>query len=107
MELSRNVQGITEHLEIIDDPRTGQNSRHRLIDIIAITICAVIAGNDTWEEVADYAEDQIDWLRQFLPLPHRVPSHDTIRRVFIRLNSDQLEQAFRDWIAQIRPQGER
>jgi len=101
--LKKNICGITEHLEIINDPRIGSNRRHQIIDIIALTICAVIAGNDTWEEVEEYGIDHEKWLKRFLNLPGGVPSHDTIRRLFIRLDPSQLEQAFREWIASIRP----
>ena len=107
MERKGRIRGITEHLEIVDDPRTGQNSRHRLIDIIVLAVLGVTAGSDTWEEIAEYAEDHQEWLRKFLELPSGIPSHDTIRRVFIRLDPQQLEQAFRNWADGLRDTYER
>ena len=107
METKGRIQSFVEHLRIVADPRTGRNSRHRLIDIIVLAVLGVTAGNDTWEEIEDYAEDHQDWLRKFIELPSGIPSHDTIRRVFIRLDSLQLEQAFRNWMDGLRDSQER
>lgn len=35
---------LLEHFENIDDPRTKYLIEHKMLDIIAITICAVICG---------------------------------------------------------------
>nr|MBP6459913.1 transposase family protein [Crocinitomicaceae bacterium] len=39
-----------------------RNKRHELIDIVAISICAVICGADSWEEIEAYAKIKKDWL---------------------------------------------
>jgi hypothetical protein len=39
-----------------------------------------------------------EWLEQFLPLANGIPSHDTFARVFARLNPEQLQQCFEQWI---------
>jgi hypothetical protein len=52
-----------------------------LIYILAISICAVICGADSWEEIVAYAKIKKDWLTKFLSLPNGIPAHDTINRV--------------------------
>jgi hypothetical protein len=42
---------IFEHFNNINDPRIERRKLHKLIDIITITICAVICGADTWEDI--------------------------------------------------------
>lgn len=42
-----------------------------------------------------------EWLKQFLKLPNGIPSHDTFARVFARLNPQQFQQCFLDWIKSI------
>ncbi len=82
----------------IQDPRVDNaNKKHLLIDIIAITVCAVICGCGTWEEIADYGEEKETWLKSFLKLPNGIPSHDTFRRVFMILSPKEFNRCFLEW----------
>src|SRR4051812_19034760 len=72
----------------LKDPRREHARRHNLWDIIAMTICGVISGADSWVDVEDYATCKRDFLESFLELPNGVPSHDTIGRVFARIDPD-------------------
>jgi predicted transposase YbfD/YdcC len=89
---------IFDHFGGLEDPRRAQGTRHRLLDIIIIAICAVICGADGWEDVQVFGEAKEHWLRSFLKLPHGIPSHDTFGRVFARLNPEEFEACFRSWI---------
>ena len=46
---------------------------HRLIDILVIAVCAVIACAESWEDIALYGRSKLAWLRQFLALPNGIP----------------------------------
>lgn len=82
----------------VEDPRMNRRKLHELLDIIGVTICAVIAGSDTWTEVEDYGKEKEQWLRSFLKLKNGIPSHDTFGRVFALLDSNELEKAFVQWV---------
>jgi len=82
----------------IEDPRLDRQKRHKLIDIIAIAICATIAGADGWVAIALYAKSKQAWLRTFLELPNGIPSHDTFGRVFGLLDPQAFQDAFRQWV---------
>ncbi|MEO0373270.1 MAG: ISAs1 family transposase [Cyanobacteria bacterium P01_A01_bin.17] len=92
---------LLEHFSALEDPRTAYLIDHPLLDIIALTICAVICGAETWEEIEDYGHSKLDWLSGFLSLPHGIPSHDTISRVFARLEPTQLQSCFASWVKSI------
>ena len=50
--MGSNVAGrLSEHFGVMEDPRRGQGKRHQLLDIIAITICAVYQGAECWRDV--------------------------------------------------------
>ncbi len=88
------------------DPRVDRTKEHKLIDIVTIAICGMICGADNWVAMEQYGKSKQEWLKQFLELPNGIPSHDTIARVFARLDPNEFEQCFRDWvktIAQIVP----
>jgi len=89
---------ILTHFAALPDPRRSRRRLHRLLDLIAIAICAVIAGCDDWVEVAAYARKKRVWLATFLPLPNGIPSHDTFSRVFRLLNPRAFQRCFTRWI---------
>lgn len=88
----------------IKDPRLDRKKQHSLLDIMAISICAAIAGADNWTEIADFGHAKEEWLRTFLKLPNGIPSHDTFGRVFGLLDTEQFEEAFREWVMAIQGQ---
>ncbi len=72
-----------------------------MLDIVAIAVCAIICGADTWVEVAAFGTAKRDWLGTFLALPNGIPSHDTFGRVFAALDPAQFEAGFRSWVATV------
>jgi predicted transposase YbfD/YdcC len=89
---------ISEHFATVTDPRAERGREHRLLDILTITLCAVICGADDWVAVATFGETRQEWLRTFLALPNGIPSHDTFGRVFRLLDPDELRRCFLAWV---------
>jgi predicted transposase YbfD/YdcC len=89
---------ITRYFRCLRDPRRKHLRRHQLMDIIVITLCAVIAGADDWLQVVTFAHKRRSWLEAFLALPNGIPSHDTFERVFDRLDPQAFQACFRRWV---------
>lgn len=92
---------LLEHFQHLDDPRVSPATRHQLLDIVAIALCAVICGADSWVEIEAFGRAKRAWLGTFLALPHGIPSHDTFGRVFAALDPGQFETGFRSWVAAV------
>ena len=92
------LTSIETHFRSLTDPRAEHSIKHRLTDIVMITICAVICGADNWVDIENYGHAKIEWLEQFLELSQGIPSHDTLMRVFARLKPEELQQCFLNWI---------
>lgn len=86
------------YFEQVDDPRMARTRLHELIDILFLCVAATIAGCDGPAEIEDFAHDELDWCRKFVPLKNGVPSHDTIGRVISLIKPDQFQKAFTEWI---------
>lgn len=86
------------HFSRLEDPRLDRQKRHSLLDIIAITVCAVIAGADAWTDVEDFGKAKENWLRTFLELPNGIPSHDTFGRFFSLLDPVAFQECFIAWV---------
>jgi predicted transposase YbfD/YdcC len=88
-----------DHFAALSDPRypNAPNQRHELIDILVISVCAVICGADGWEDIEEYGKAQAEWFAQVLELPHGIPGHDTFRRVLSHLDPEELTQCFISW----------
>lgn len=92
---------LFEHFSNLDDPRVDYLVEHHLLDIIGLTICAVICGADSWVDIELYGNAKEEWLRSFLALPNGIPSHDTIARLFAALDPEQLQACFLDWVRSV------
>ena len=97
---------ILDHFTDLDDPRVERTRRHKLVDILAIAICATICGADSWVHIELFGKSKLAWFQSFLELPHGIPSHDTFGDVFARLDPVQLQNCFVSWtqaIAELLP----
>ena len=88
---------VMDHFQDLDDPRIERSKRHQLLDIVAIAICAVICGADSWVYVELFGKSKEEWFRTFLDLPNGIPSHDNFGEVISRLDPEQFQQCFVEW----------
>jgi predicted transposase YbfD/YdcC len=86
------------HFSQLTDPRLDRKKRHSLLDIIAVTVCAVMAGADAWTHVEAFGKSHLEWLRTFLELPNGIPSHDTFGRFFSLLDPVAFQTCFIQWV---------
>ena len=97
---------VKDHFLSLPDPRIFLKTSHRLIDVIVITLCAVIAGADDWVEIAAFGREKEQWFKTFLELPGGIPSHDTFGRVFSLIDPGEFAKCFVSWIHSAFPMGD-
>ncbi len=102
-----SIERLGQYLVAVEDPRCSGKVEHRLVDVLVIAVCAVIACAESWDDIALYGRSKLAWLRTFLDLPNGIPSHDTFRRVFMLIDPDAFEAGFAAWVGSLADRFER
>jgi len=87
----------------LQDPRQAKKVDHDLVEILVVSVCAVLAGADDFVEIEAWAKEKLDWFRQYLTLENGIPSHDTFGRVFAAIDAEEFAAAFRRWVCGLLP----
>jgi predicted transposase YbfD/YdcC len=96
------IPPLIDFFRHIKDPRIERNKAYPLIEVIVITLLAVMAFAEGWEDIEKYGKAKEGWLRKFLPLENGIPKHDVYRRVFNRLKSEAVASCFMAWVRAIK-----
>lgn len=94
--IEEEIPNLLTHFTTVADPR-AHNVCHKLEEVLAIAICAVICGADSFTEIEQYGQSKRGGLAKFLELKNGVPSHDTFRRVFMLLEAEAWQGVFFEW----------
>lgn len=92
------VGSIEKHFENLEDPRIDRTKKHEFMSILTIALCGVICGANTWVDIENFGNSKREWLEKHLELPNGIPSHDTFGRVFERLDAEQFQTCFVEWM---------
>ena len=99
----RNIMSTDVFGRIFDnvkDPRQASKVVYELYDLLFLTICGVISGCEGWEDIRDFGEFRLPWLRSLGLFKEGIPADDTIARLISRIDPDQLQKSFIKWMRQ-------
>ena len=94
---------LIERFRDLPDPRVESRTEHDLLDILVLSLCAVMSGAEGWDDMEEWGRAHETWLRQYLRLRNGIPGHDTWRRVFEALSPQELEVRFEGWMKDVCP----
>ena len=86
---------------MLNDERQKGKIIYKIWDIVVVVILAVLADCNEWEEIAEYAKDEKDFLKTFLKLTGGIPSAKTYERVISMIDSHELNKIFVEFIKDI------
>jgi predicted transposase YbfD/YdcC len=92
---------LLDYFAGLPDPRIDRTKKHRLDEILMITLTATLCGASSFEHIAEFGEAYEDWFRRHLhlKLDNGIPSHDTIYRVLCQLDHKRFAECFGRWVA--------
>ena len=96
--LSKLLPNLKDHLSKVPDPREPYKIKYYLTEILFLVVSGVTSDCREWQELVDFGEDKLDWLRQYYPYASGIPSHDTLNRVFSLLDKKAFGDMFVDWV---------
>ena len=92
------LTGLVGELDSLKDFRVQGRTKHPLKTVVAIAIASTASVGDGYTQMEDFARRHEEFLKERLPMPNGVPSHDTFRRVISRLNAKMLERILSRWL---------
>ncbi|EEU5967431.1 ISAs1-like element ISEc26 family transposase [Escherichia coli] len=93
-----SIQSLLDYISVIPDIRQQGKVKHKLSDILFLTVCAVIAGADEWQEIEDFGHERLEWLKKYGDFDNGIPVDDTIARVVSNIDSLAFEKIFIEWM---------
>ena len=82
----------------LEEPRIDRKKLYPLEEILLTTLCAVICGAESWQDISDFGEARISYLKKILPYKNGIPSHDTFGRIFSMLDPENFRDCFIQWM---------
>lgn len=91
-----------EQFSNVDDPRSPINRKHDFLDVLFLTVSAVVSGSEGWSDIWEFGQSKLDWLRQYREFKYGIPVDDTIARIVRAIDPVQFNQAFINWVNEVR-----
>ena len=89
--------GFLDYFDDLPDHRTAKKCRHSMSEILLLTICAILSGCESWDDIELFGHQKINFSRSRLAFVHGVPSDDTLRRFFRALDPSAFQERFTAW----------
>jgi predicted transposase YbfD/YdcC len=90
-----------EHFEPVEDPRQSGKVWYPLDEMLLLCLLGVLAGAESWVEIAEFGRAKLDFLRRFRPFKNGTPSHDQLGDLFAVLDAEQFQGCFISWVASL------
>jgi predicted transposase YbfD/YdcC len=95
------IVDFLESFESLDDPRQRGKVLYPLDEVLLLVLLGVIAGCESWVEIARYGEKKLALLRRFRPFKDQTPSHDQLGDIFAVLDAEQFQACFVAWVTSL------
>jgi len=102
---SAECGALSEALVFLDyfgdlaDPRQQGKVVYPLGEVLLLCLLAVLAGAETFADIARFGEKKLSLLRRFLPFRDGTPAHDHLGDIFAVLDAETFQRCFVSWVA--------
>ena len=85
----------------LPDPRQRGKVTYPLDEVLLLCLLAVLAGAETFVDIARFGGKKLGFLRRFRPFHDGTPSHDHLGDIFAALDAEQFQRCFVGWVASL------
>jgi predicted transposase YbfD/YdcC len=93
--------GFLNHFSDLTDGRQAGKVIYPLDEVLLLALLAVLAGAETFTDIARFGEKKLLLLRRFRPFKDGTPPHDRVGEIFAALDADQFQRCFVAWVASV------
>jgi hypothetical protein len=93
--------GFQNHVSDLTDGRQAGKVIYPLDEVLLLALLAVLAGAETFTDIARFGEKKLLLLRRFRPFKDGTPPHDRVGEIFAALDADRFQRCFVTWAAAV------
>ena len=90
---------LLQHFAEIGDDREGWRIAYPIDEVLFLITCATICSCDDFEDIVDWGETHLAFLRQFSEFHFGIPCARWLRDLLNRIDPSLFAKGFEDWIA--------
>jgi predicted transposase YbfD/YdcC len=94
---------LLDHFGFVEDDREAWRVAHPLPEVLLLAVCGTIGACDDFDEIIEWGEDNLDFLRRFLPYHHGLPGARWLRILMNRIDPGLFSSCFQAWARALRP----
>jgi predicted transposase YbfD/YdcC len=97
------LRRLLHHFADIKDEREPFRVAFSLAEILLLAVCGSICDCDDYDAISDWGEENLDFLREFLPFHFGVPSGRWLTIMMNRINPALFSACFSAWVRETWP----
>jgi len=97
------LRQLLDHFSKIEDTRQTWKVAYPLCEVLFLVVCGTIASGDDHEDIVDWGNAHLSFLRGFAEFHYGIPCADWLRTVMNRIDPDLFMDCFSSWVAQCWP----
>ena len=86
------------HFGGLNDPRIERSKLYPLSEILFVVLSGSICGAESWRDFVLFGKEKLDFMRQYYPFEHGIPSKNTFARVLAALDTEAFKLRFVEWV---------
>jgi predicted transposase YbfD/YdcC len=88
-----------KYFDDLPDPRQAGKVVYPLDEIVLLCLLAVLAGAETFTDIARFGTKKLALLRRFRPFRDGTPAHDHLGDIFATLDAEKFQRCFVAWVS--------